>query len=163
MTVVAVEHLTRRYGDFAAVDDVSFEVPAGQLLAVLGPNGAGKTTTLEMLEGFVAPASGTISVLGANPDRAGRAWRARIGRGAAHTQEPGFLWPSYDPYGTELYNLLSPAEQQLSPQMITWWGSFLWRGAPAVPGTPNWPAYSSGELMSLRPPFRAHAGRPTPS
>jgi ABC-2 type transport system ATP-binding protein len=79
VSAVVAEHLTKRYGEFAAVDGVSFEVPHGQLLAVLGPNGAGKTTTLEMLEGFVAPTSGAVRVLGADPHRAGRAWRARIG------------------------------------------------------------------------------------
>ena len=79
MTAIVVEHLTKRYGDLAAVDDVSFAVPDGQLLAVLGPNGAGKTTTLETLEGFLSPTSGTVSVLGANPRRGGRAWRSRIG------------------------------------------------------------------------------------
>ena len=79
MTAVEVSHLTKRFGDLAAVDDVSFEVPDGQLLAVLGPNGAGKTTTLEILEGFAAPTGGTVRVLGADPHRAGRAWRARIG------------------------------------------------------------------------------------
>jgi ABC-2 type transport system ATP-binding protein len=79
MTAVRVEHLTKRYGALAAVDDVSFDVPRGQLLAVLGPNGAGKTTTLETLEGFTAPTSGKVVVLGANPRRAGRAWRARVG------------------------------------------------------------------------------------
>ncbi|HTW98558.1 MAG TPA: ABC transporter ATP-binding protein, partial [Acidimicrobiales bacterium] len=79
MSAVAVEHLVKRYGEFAAVDDVSFDVPAGQLLALLGPNGAGKTTTLEILEGFIAPTSGSARVLGADPHRAGRAWRARVG------------------------------------------------------------------------------------
>jgi ABC-2 type transport system ATP-binding protein len=79
MSAVAVERLTKRFGTFAAVDGISFEVPDGQLLAVLGPNGAGKTTTLEMLEGYLAPTSGTVRVLGADPHRAGRAWRARIG------------------------------------------------------------------------------------
>ena len=79
MSAVAVERLTKRYGDLAAVDDVSFEVPRGQLLAVLGPNGAGKTTTLEMLEGFLAPSSGSVRVLGVNPHRGGRSWRARVG------------------------------------------------------------------------------------
>ena len=74
-----VDHLTKRFGDLAAVDDVSFEVPDGQLLAVLGPNGAGKTTTLEMLEGFVAPTAGTVRVLRTDPHRGDRAWRARIG------------------------------------------------------------------------------------
>jgi len=79
VTAVTVDHLTKRYGQLAAVDDVSFEVPEGQLLAVLGPNGAGKTTTLETLEGFIAPTAGTVRVLGADPRRAGRAWRARTG------------------------------------------------------------------------------------
>jgi ABC-2 type transport system ATP-binding protein len=79
VSVITAGHLIKRYGDFAAVDDVSFEVPRGQLLALLGLNGAGKTTTLEMLEGFLAPTSGTVRVLGADPHRAGRAWRARIG------------------------------------------------------------------------------------
>jgi ABC-2 type transport system ATP-binding protein len=79
MSAVSVEHLTKAFGQFAAVDDVSFEVPEGQLVAVLGPNGAGKTTTLEMLEGFLAPTAGTIRVLGADPRHGGRAWRARVG------------------------------------------------------------------------------------
>ena len=79
MSAIVVDHLTKRYGELTAVDDVSFEVPAGQLVAVLGPNGAGKTTTLEMLEGFVAPTSGIIRVLGSDPRRGSRGWRARIG------------------------------------------------------------------------------------
>jgi ABC-2 type transport system ATP-binding protein len=79
VTAIVTDRLTKRFGDFAAVDDMSFEVPDGQLLAVLGPNGAGKTTTLEMLEGFMAPTSGTAKVLGVNPHRGDRRWRARIG------------------------------------------------------------------------------------
>ncbi len=54
-------------------------MPEGQLVGVLGPNGAGKTTTLEMLEGFLVPTSGTIRILGVDPRRGGRAWRARVG------------------------------------------------------------------------------------
>ena len=79
MTAITAEHVTKRFGGFEAVGDVSFEVPDGQLLAVLGPNGAGKTTTLEMLEGFSAPTSGSMRVLGTDPHRGDRAWRARIG------------------------------------------------------------------------------------
>ena len=79
MSAITAEHVTKRFGGFEAVSDVSFEVPGGQFLAVLGPNGAGKTTTLEMLEGFSAPTSGTVRVLGAAPHRGSRAWRARIG------------------------------------------------------------------------------------
>jgi ABC-2 type transport system ATP-binding protein len=79
VSAITVDCLTKRYGELAAVDDVSFDVPPGQFLAVLGPNGAGKTTTLEMLEGFTAPTAGTVRVLGADPRRGGRRWRARIG------------------------------------------------------------------------------------
>ena len=82
MTAIEVRQLVKRFGGFTAVRDVSFDVPAGQVVAVLGPNGAGKTTTIEILEGFLAPTGGTVRVLGCDPrrgGRAGRAWRARIG------------------------------------------------------------------------------------
>jgi ABC-2 type transport system ATP-binding protein len=79
VSAIVADRLTKHFGDFAAVDGVSFEVPEGQLVAVLGPNGAGKTTTLEMLEGFLAPTSGTARVLGVAPHRGDRRWRARIG------------------------------------------------------------------------------------
>jgi ABC-2 type transport system ATP-binding protein len=79
VTVIEVEHLVKRFGRFAAVEDISFKVPAGQVAAVLGPNGAGKTTTIEILEGFLAPSGGTARVLGTDPRRGDRAWRARIG------------------------------------------------------------------------------------
>jgi len=79
MNAIIVEDLVKRFGRFTAVENVSFEVAAGQVTAVLGPNGAGKTTTIEILEGFQAPTAGTVRVLGADPRTAGRAWRARIG------------------------------------------------------------------------------------
>jgi ABC-2 type transport system ATP-binding protein len=79
MSAVVVENLAKRFGDFTAVQDVSFEVAAGQVTALLGPNGAGKTTTIEILEGFQAPSAGTARVLGADPRKGGRAFKARIG------------------------------------------------------------------------------------
>ena len=82
MSAIEVEHLTKRFGALVAVRDVSFDVPAGQVVAVLGPNGAGKTTMIEILEGFQAPDRGRVRVLGTDPragGRAGQAWRARIG------------------------------------------------------------------------------------
>jgi ABC-type branched-subunit amino acid transport system ATPase component len=77
--VITVEHLYKAYGRQAALRDVSFEVAAGQVVALLGPNGAGKTTTMELLEGYQAPSGGVVRVLGSEPRRAGRAWRARVG------------------------------------------------------------------------------------
>ncbi|MBS0378424.1 MAG: ABC transporter ATP-binding protein [Proteobacteria bacterium] len=62
--MIKTEHLTKRYADFTAVDDVSFEVKPGEVLGFLGPNGAGKTTTMRMLAGFIAPSAGRASVGG---------------------------------------------------------------------------------------------------
>ena len=55
-------HLTRRFGSRVAVDDISFDLPAGEVFALLGPNGAGKTTTLRMLAGLIAPTSGEVRI-----------------------------------------------------------------------------------------------------
>ena len=64
MSAIVVQHLTRRFGDFVAVDDVSFEVRPGEIFGVLGSNGAGKSTTIRMLCGLLRPTSGTASVGG---------------------------------------------------------------------------------------------------
>jgi ABC-2 type transport system ATP-binding protein len=61
---IAVTGLTKRYGDFVAVDGVTFEVRRGEAFGILGPNGAGKTTTLEMIEGLRRPDAGEVHVLG---------------------------------------------------------------------------------------------------
>jgi ABC-2 type transport system ATP-binding protein len=62
--VLEVEHLTKRFGERVAVDDVSFEVTAGEVFGFLGPNGAGKTTTVRMLATLIAPTSGSAVVAG---------------------------------------------------------------------------------------------------
>src|SRR5690606_33906888 len=61
---VSVESLTRRFGSFTAVDNVSFDVAPGEIFGFLGPNGAGKTTTIKMLTGLVPPTSGDGRVAG---------------------------------------------------------------------------------------------------
>ena len=61
---IRVAHLTKRFGEVTAVDDVSFEITAGATAALLGANGAGKTTTITMLLGLLLPTSGAITVLG---------------------------------------------------------------------------------------------------
>lgn len=62
--VILVEHVSKRFGALAAVDDVSFSVPAGTTAALLGGNGAGKTTTIAMLLGLLLPSAGRIAVFG---------------------------------------------------------------------------------------------------
>lgn len=62
--MIEVQHLTKRYGPFTAVDDVSFRVERGEILGFLGPNGAGKTTTMRILTGYMPPTDGTATVAG---------------------------------------------------------------------------------------------------
>lgn len=77
--IISVSDLRMRYGHRDALTGLSFDVFRGELFAVLGPNGAGKTSTMEILEGYRRRTGGQVSVLGADPWRAGRSWRAQIG------------------------------------------------------------------------------------
>src|SRR5215467_1877394 len=67
--MILVQNLVKRFGDFTAVNDVSFEVAKGEIFAFLGPNGAGKSTTIKMLTTLLAPTFGEIILNGHNPDR----------------------------------------------------------------------------------------------
>jgi ABC-2 type transport system ATP-binding protein len=60
--MITISNVTRRYGEFMAVDDVSFTIERGEVVGLLGPNGAGKTTIMKMLTGFLEPTSGSIRV-----------------------------------------------------------------------------------------------------
>jgi ABC-2 type transport system ATP-binding protein len=77
--VVITENLTRRFGDFVAVDHVSFAVEAGEIVGYLGPNGSGKTTTIRMLLGLLEPSDGYATVLGFDAFRQSEEVRARAG------------------------------------------------------------------------------------
>jgi ABC-2 type transport system ATP-binding protein len=79
MTIIEVEHLSKRYGDRLAVADVSFAVERGEVFCVLGPNGAGKSTTTEILEGYRMRSGGSVRVLGEDPEHGRRALRERMG------------------------------------------------------------------------------------
>jgi ABC-2 type transport system ATP-binding protein len=78
-TVVRANQLTKRFGEFTAVDQVSFEVRVGDIIGLLGPNGSGKTTTIRMLLGLLLPTSGSSTVLGFDSVKESEALRARIG------------------------------------------------------------------------------------
>ena len=78
-SAVRARGLRKNYGGVAAVSGIDLEIAPGEVFALLGPNGAGKTTTVEILEGYRDRDGGEVSVLNEDPQRAGRAWRARIG------------------------------------------------------------------------------------
>jgi ABC-2 type transport system ATP-binding protein len=77
--VISVRGLRKSYGEVEAVRGIDLDVQAGEVFAFLGPNGAGKTTTVEILEGYRKRSAGEVSVLGEDPERAGREWRERVG------------------------------------------------------------------------------------
>lgn len=76
---IEVQDLTKKFGEFVAVNNVSFEVPRGEIFGFLGPNGAGKTTTIRMVLGLLTPTSGTANVIGYDVVKESEAMRKRIG------------------------------------------------------------------------------------
>ena len=131
--MIEVEHLTRRYGDLTAVNDISFRIGNGEVVGLLGHNGAGKTTIMKMITGYLEPTGGSIRIdgreLGADP----RPIQRRIG----YLPENCPLWPEmtvidYLDYQaalhgvpparrSEIYELLGLINEQL------WLGHFdLW-------------------------------------
>lgn len=85
--------LSKLYGNFAAIRDVSFAVPEGQVAAFLGPNGAGKSTTMKILTGFVSPSSGTARVAGVDVSSG----RLRAAERLGYLPENGPLYPHMTP------------------------------------------------------------------
>jgi len=85
--VIHTENLSRRFGDRTAVDRLSFEVQAGEIVGLLGPNGAGKTTTIRMLAGMIAPSSGSLRVGEYDPSKEPERVHEIVG---LLTESPGF-------------------------------------------------------------------------
>jgi lipooligosaccharide transport system ATP-binding protein len=77
--VIVARDLVKRYGDFAAVDGLSFEVAPGESFGLLGPNGAGKSTTMRMIGAVSTRTEGDLSILGLDPDRHGPDIRSQLG------------------------------------------------------------------------------------
>ncbi|WP_051479152.1 ABC transporter ATP-binding protein [Arthrobacter sp. H5] len=77
--VISAHNLTKKYGDFTAVNDISFDVPAGESFGLLGPNGAGKSTTMKMIGGVSQRTSGDLTIMGLDPEEHGPEVRAHLG------------------------------------------------------------------------------------
>jgi ABC-2 type transport system ATP-binding protein len=79
MSLLTLEKVSKRFGDIAAVEQVSFQVDRGQVVGFLGPNGAGKSTTMRMITQFIEPDAGSIKLDGVSLEEAGRDAKRRIG------------------------------------------------------------------------------------
>ncbi len=77
--MIEVEKLTKKYGNFTAVDNISFSIEKGEIVGFLGPNGAGKSTTMNMITGYIEPTSGTITIDGLDIERKAKKVKAKIG------------------------------------------------------------------------------------
>ncbi|MCE2647684.1 MAG: ABC transporter ATP-binding protein [Streptomycetaceae bacterium] len=94
MNLIEVKGLTKNYGALQAVRGLDLQIEQGEIFSLLGPNGAGKTTTVEILEGFRVRDSGSVSVLGVDPQVKGaesRTWRNRIGIVLQNSADAGDL------------------------------------------------------------------------
>ncbi|MEN6524504.1 MAG: ABC transporter ATP-binding protein, partial [Anaerolineaceae bacterium] len=95
MNAIEVNHLSRKFNKFSAVDDISFTIPKGEIFGLLGPNGAGKTTTIRILCGIMLPSAGSVNVLGYDVTRHPNEVKSQIG---------------YMSQKFSLYNDLTPVE-----------------------------------------------------
>ena len=91
--MIEVEHVCRNFGDFTAVDDVSFYIERGEIVGLLGHNGAGKTTLMKMITGFLEPSSGSIRVNGLSMNDADPKAKAAIQSRIGYLPENCPLYP----------------------------------------------------------------------
>jgi ABC-2 type transport system ATP-binding protein len=117
--MIEVKNLTKRYGDFVAVDDVSFSVQDGEVFAFLGPNGAGKTTTIKMLTTILKPTSGSITLNNVDPVHEPEMARRTFG---IVFQDPSLdddltAWENMDLHGV-LYDVPDMERRQRSEELL---------------------------------------------
>ena len=93
--MIEAEGLSKYYGDFAAIENVSFKIRRGEVVAFLGPNGAGKSTTMKLLTGYLAPSDGVARIAGHDMSKDRLAGSARLG----YLPENGPLYPDMSPRG----------------------------------------------------------------
>jgi ABC-2 type transport system ATP-binding protein len=116
-SILEVSRLHKTYGDFVAVEDVSFQVEAGEIFGILGPNGAGKTTTVECAQGLRSFEEGKVSVLGLDPRHDAVELRRRIGSQLQESALPDRIkvWEALDLFGS-----LSPEGPSWDDLLVDW-------------------------------------------
>src|SRR5207245_6856267 len=137
--IVQVRNLTKRFGDFTAVDGVSFDIRQGEILGLLGPNGAGKTTTIQMLLGLITPTAGEIRMFGLPFDRHREEILGRVNFSSTYVSMPQALTVEenlrvlaklygMDPVPARIDDIVTPLElegfrpkvtRQLAPGQVT--------------------------------------------
>jgi ABC-2 type transport system ATP-binding protein len=117
--MIRVQNLVKTFGDFKAVDDVSFEVKQGEIFAFLGPNGAGKTTTIKMLTTLLRPTGGSLTIDGLDPNREQNEVRKRFGIVFQDPSLDGDLtaWENMDIHGV-LYHVPRKARHERSEILL---------------------------------------------
>jgi ABC-2 type transport system ATP-binding protein len=119
VSMIRVQQLVKKFGDFTAVDNVSFDVAKGEIFAFLGPNGAGKTTTIKMLTTLLAPTSGMLEIDGMNPVEKQHEVRQRFG---IVFQDPSLdqdltAWENMDLHGA-LYHVPRKVRKQRAELLL---------------------------------------------
>jgi ABC-2 type transport system ATP-binding protein len=110
-TMIEAKNLSKYFGEFMAIKDITFSVPQGQIVAFLGPNGAGKTTTMRILTGFMSPSAGSAAIAGLDINRQ----RLEAARHLGYLPENGPLYENMTPQ--ELLNFFGEA-RELSPSTL---------------------------------------------
>ncbi len=118
--IIEVRNVVKKFGDFVAVDDLTFDVAQGEIFAFLGPNGAGKTTTIRMLTTLLRPTSGSIRVAGHDPARDQEGVRRSIG---IVFQDPSLddeltAWENLELHGI-LYGVARSLRRERIDQLLT--------------------------------------------
>ncbi len=123
--IVVTDGLTRRYGDLAALDGVSLQVPRGTILGVIGPSGSGKTTLIRLLTGTLEPSDGKLEVLGEHPRKFKRQTREKLGYMPQHfvLYEELTAWENVS-FVASLFGLLWPKRGRSVKRLLTLLG--LW-------------------------------------
>lgn len=134
--IIQAEHLTKKFGDFVAADDITFSITSGEIFGLLGPNGAGKSTTFKMLCGLLTPTSGKAFVNHLDLETAGSEARSHIGYMAQKFSLYGNLSVKQNlDFFSGIYNLKGQKKREIIDEMIDTFGlkPFLNENADTLP------------------------------